>query len=203
MSGVRPSRPTDEQWLQDQIWDMIVTCWSERREQRWGIRDVCDQLSGSSAQEISSVEPGNHYDSQAASCVKGSIIIDIQTTTQNSTTKLRLSPQPSTNRNSSGPPNPAVWQAAKSKFLEWRKNSRSKTAPVPNTPTPKRRFTFPTILRAGRSSDPRTNQLSQGGRSQKTTILSQGRNQLQAMVNTLAKFVRSGKSPGTGERPSQ
>jgi len=182
---------------------MIVTCWSERREQRWGIRDVCNQLSGSSAQEIPGIEPGNHYDSRAASCVKGFILIDIQKTTQNSTTEPRPSSQPSTNCNPPGPPNPAVWQAAKSKFLEWRKNSRPQNAPIPNTPTPKRRFTFPTILRAGRGSDPRTDQPSQGGRSQKTTILSRGRDQLQAMVNSLAKFVRSEKSPGASGRPSQ
>jgi hypothetical protein len=33
----RPSRPTDpsqNQWLQDPVWDMIVTCWSAKPEQR-------------------------------------------------------------------------------------------------------------------------------------------------------------------------
>jgi len=182
---------------------MIVTCWNERREQRWGIRDVCSQLSESSAQKIPGVEPGNHYDSQAALCVKGFILIDIRTTTRNSTTEPRSSPQPFMDRNPSGPTKSAVWQAAKSQFLEWRKNSRSKTVPVPSTPASKRRFTFPTILRAGRDNDPRTDQPSQEGRPQKITILLRGRNQLKAMVNTVTKFLRSEKSPGAGGRPSQ
>jgi hypothetical protein len=35
--GKRPSRPTDpsqNQWLQDRVWDTIVTCWSDKPEQR-------------------------------------------------------------------------------------------------------------------------------------------------------------------------
>jgi hypothetical protein len=34
----RPSRPTDpsqNQWLQDPVWDTIVTCWSNKPEQRY------------------------------------------------------------------------------------------------------------------------------------------------------------------------
>ena len=181
---------------------MVVTCWSERREQRWDIRDVCNQLSESSAQDIPGVEPGNHCDSQAASCVKGSIIIDIQTTTQNSTTKLRPSPQPSTNRNSSGPPNPTVRQAMKNKFLEWRKNSRSRTVAAQSIPTPKGRFIHPTPT-TSRDNEPRTDGPSQGGGSRETALLSWGRDQLQATVGALTRSVRSEESPGIGGRPSQ
>ena len=191
MGGNRPSRPTDTRLLQDQIWDMIVTCWSERREQRWGIRDVCNRLSESSAQEIPSVEPGDF------------------------TAEPRSSPQPPTDYNpfralpppadyepSNLPPS-TTQQPAKSQFLERKKIPRSQDVPAPNTPTPKRRFTFPTIFRAGRGNDPRTDRPSQGGRSQKTTILSRGRGQLQALVNSLTRFMRSKKSPGTGGRPSK
>jgi hypothetical protein len=35
--GNRPLRPTDpspNRWLQDRVWDMITTCWSEEREKR-------------------------------------------------------------------------------------------------------------------------------------------------------------------------
>jgi len=200
VSGVRPSRPTDTRWLQDQTWNMIETCWSERREQRWGIRDVCNQFSESSAQKIPDVEPGNRCDSQAAPCVEGSTLTDIRTTTRNPTTEPRSSPQPPTDCNPSDLPPPTAQQPAKSKFLKWGKNPCPQTVPVPNTPTPKRRFAFPTIFRSGRGNDPRTDQPSQGGRSQKTTILSRG---LQALVNSLARFVRSGKSPGTDGRPSK
>ena len=184
--GGRPSRPTDTWWLQDQIWDMMVTCWSERREQRWGIRDVCNRFWESSAQEIPSVEPGDF------------------------TTEPRSSPQPPKDYNPFRalplpadyepfdlPPSTAQ-QPTKSRFLKWRKNSRPQTVPVPNTPTPKRRFAFPTIFRAGRGNNPGTDQTFQGGRSQKTTILSRG---LQALVNSLARFMRLEKSPGTGGAP--
>ena len=157
-----------------------MTCWSERREQRWGIRDVCNRFWESSAQEIPSVEPGDF------------------------TTEPRSSPQSPTDYNPfRALPLPADYEPfdlppTKSQFLKWRKNSRSQTVPVPNTPTPKRRFAFPIIFRAGRGNDPRTDQPSQGGRSQKTTILSRG---LQALVNSLVR-LRSGKSPGTGGQPS-
>ena len=185
--GGRPSRPTDRRWLQDQIWDMIVTCWSERREQRWGIRDVCNRFWESSAQEIPSVEPGDF------------------------TTEPRSSPQPPKDYNPfRALPLPADYepfdlppsttqQPAKSQLLKRKNISRSPAVPVPNTPTPKKHFAFPIIFRAGRGNNPRTDQPPQGGRSQKTTILSRG---LQALVSSLARFMRSGKSPGTGGRPS-
>ena len=36
-----------------------MSCWSERREQRWDVRTVYDQFSTSSIQEVPDVEPGN------------------------------------------------------------------------------------------------------------------------------------------------
>jgi len=156
-----------------------VTCWSERREQRWGIRDICNQFSESSSQKIPSVESGDF------------------------TTEPRSPPQHSTDHSPFVLPIPPVQQPAEDGFLRRGENSRPQTVPIPNGPTPKRRFTFPTIFRAGRGNEPRADQPSQGGISQKTTILSRGRNKLQVLVKTLAKFVRSGKSSGTGGRPSK
>jgi len=59
VSGDRPSRPMGARWLQDQIWNMITICWSERRELRWDIHTVYNQLSMSSMQEIAEVERGD------------------------------------------------------------------------------------------------------------------------------------------------
>ena len=61
VTGDRPPRPKDTKWLQDRIWDMIVTCWSDKREQRWGVHAVYDQFSTSSSQEVPEVEPGSQH----------------------------------------------------------------------------------------------------------------------------------------------
>ena len=58
MTGDRPPRPHNSRWLDDQIWNMITTCWSEKREQRWDIHAVYNQLSVSSVQEIAETERG-------------------------------------------------------------------------------------------------------------------------------------------------
>ena len=57
--GDRPPRPPNARWLKDQIWNMIMTCWSGKREQRWDIRTVYNQLSVSSIQEIAETERSN------------------------------------------------------------------------------------------------------------------------------------------------
>ena len=59
VTGDRPPRPPNSRWISDQIWDMIETCWSEKREQRWDIRAMYNQLSVSSIQEIPEAEQGN------------------------------------------------------------------------------------------------------------------------------------------------
>jgi hypothetical protein len=59
VTGDRPPRPPNARWLEDQIWNMITTCWNEKREQRWDIRTVYNQLSVSSIQEIAETERGN------------------------------------------------------------------------------------------------------------------------------------------------
>ncbi|KAF9645572.1 kinase-like protein [Thelephora ganbajun] len=56
MTGDRPPRPLNARWLQDQIWNMIQTCWSEKREQRWDAHAIYSQFSVSSIQEIAEVE---------------------------------------------------------------------------------------------------------------------------------------------------
>ena len=41
--GKRPSRPTDpgqNRWLQDRVWDVIVTCWSDKPQQRYELSVV-------------------------------------------------------------------------------------------------------------------------------------------------------------------
>jgi hypothetical protein len=47
------------QWLNDRIWTLITICWNEKREQRWDIRTVYNQLSASNTQEIAKTEQGN------------------------------------------------------------------------------------------------------------------------------------------------
>ena len=51
VTGDRPPRPQDTRWLTDPIWNMIATCWSEKREQRWDVRAVYNQFSVASIQE--------------------------------------------------------------------------------------------------------------------------------------------------------
>ena len=58
VTGNRPPRPQNSRWLKDQIWNMIMTCWSEKRDQRWDIHAVYNQLSVSSIQEIAETERG-------------------------------------------------------------------------------------------------------------------------------------------------
>lgn len=61
-SGERPPRPTNPEgvrWLQDKIWGMITTCWSEDPNQRWEVSAMCDLLSASSLQEVQKVKSGN------------------------------------------------------------------------------------------------------------------------------------------------
>jgi hypothetical protein len=51
--GERPSRPTDpsqNQWLQDHIWDTITTCWNNKPEQRCELSVVHHILSMPSSQ---------------------------------------------------------------------------------------------------------------------------------------------------------
>lgn len=162
---------------------MIVACWSERREQRWGVRAVYDLLSASSVQEIAEAERGDQCASLAAARAEWFVLIDPQ------------------DRSSSSSSDRTVRQTARDETLNHGKNSRSQAVPVPSTPTPKKRFSFPTLFRTGRDNGPRTDQPSRGKRL--PTILSRGWNQLQAVTNVLTKFVRPRRSPGADGRPSQ
>ena len=56
LAGNRPPRTQNARWLRHQIWNMITTCWSDKRELRWDIRAVHHQLSASSIQETAEVE---------------------------------------------------------------------------------------------------------------------------------------------------
>jgi hypothetical protein len=38
---------------------MVIACWSEKREQRWDIRNVYSRFSASGVQEVPDVEPGS------------------------------------------------------------------------------------------------------------------------------------------------
>ena len=70
VTGERPARPANAPWLQDDIWTMITACWSESREQRWGIHAVYNQFSMSSIQ-VPDSEPGNRCVSRNGSGLKG------------------------------------------------------------------------------------------------------------------------------------
>jgi hypothetical protein len=53
--GKRPSRPTDpsqNQWLQDHIWDTITTCWNDKPEQRCELSVVHRIFSMPSSRDI-------------------------------------------------------------------------------------------------------------------------------------------------------
>ena len=60
--GKRPSRPTDpsqNQWLQDPVWDAIATCWSGQPEQRPKLSAVYRMLLKDGLGEVRNVEPDN------------------------------------------------------------------------------------------------------------------------------------------------
>ena len=80
VTGDRPPRPQNTQWLRDQIWDMITKCWSEQREQRLDIRSVYNQLSVSSIQEIAEGQRGNQRASQMVTRIEGiTFLSEVQT----------------------------------------------------------------------------------------------------------------------------
>ncbi|KAF9641934.1 kinase-like protein [Thelephora ganbajun] len=61
-SGERPPRPKNPdgtRWLQDSIWGMITTCWSEDQKQRWEAPAMYDLFSTSSLQEVQKVKSGS------------------------------------------------------------------------------------------------------------------------------------------------
>jgi hypothetical protein len=50
----RPSRPTDpsqNQWLQDRVWNIITTCWSDKPEQRYELSVVYHVFSTPNTQD--------------------------------------------------------------------------------------------------------------------------------------------------------
>ena len=59
VAGNRPPRPTDTRWLQDHIWNVITTCWSEKQEQRMAIHVIYNQLLVAGVQEIADAGQGN------------------------------------------------------------------------------------------------------------------------------------------------
>ena len=53
--GSRPPRPTDpsqNRWLQERVWDMITTCWSEEREKRCELPVIHHVFSTPSPQDL-------------------------------------------------------------------------------------------------------------------------------------------------------
>ena len=59
--GKRPSRPTEpsqNQWLQDPVWDVITTGWRDKPEQRCELSVVSHVFSAASHQEIQNDELG-------------------------------------------------------------------------------------------------------------------------------------------------
>ena len=71
VTGEWPPCPTDTWWLQDHVWNMLVICWSDKREQRLDIGAICNQLSTSSIQEVPKVEQGNQYTFSVGAVVEG------------------------------------------------------------------------------------------------------------------------------------
>jgi hypothetical protein len=59
--GKRPSRPTDpsqNKWLQDPVWDAIMTCWSDTPKQRYELSIVYHVFSGDGQLEAGNVRLG-------------------------------------------------------------------------------------------------------------------------------------------------
>ena len=60
--GNRAPRPESAPGLPDRVWNMITACWDEKRDFRWDIRAVCQELSASSTQKAAEGERGNRID---------------------------------------------------------------------------------------------------------------------------------------------
>jgi len=59
--GKRPPRPRNQdanRWLQDRIWDMIMTCWSKDPKKRWEVHAVHELFSTSGPLEVQNIEAG-------------------------------------------------------------------------------------------------------------------------------------------------
>ncbi|KAF9649128.1 kinase-like protein [Thelephora ganbajun] len=72
-SGERPSRPTNSdstRWLQDSVWGMITTCWSEDPNQRWEVSAMYDLFSMLSLQEVQKVKSDLRYQKGATATWK-------------------------------------------------------------------------------------------------------------------------------------
>jgi len=187
VSGDRPSRPESAEWMKDRVWAMITTCWSEKRENRWDIRTVHNQLLVSSIQE--NAKAGR----------------DIQTTARISNFIEEEAPAkdlpavPPTIQVEDGgpevPPDPSVRQSTKSKRLPaLRKQLRSYTAPILGTPKTKPPIRSPTspFPTTGFGIEEQTVDFPpQGRRRRKTALLaSLGWKPLRAVVTALGKFLR-------------
>lgn len=58
----RPSRPTDldgQLWSQDNMWNMLMACWSEEPDERWEVSAMYDQFLTLSLQEVHRVKSGD------------------------------------------------------------------------------------------------------------------------------------------------
>jgi len=154
VTGDRPPRPPNTRWLKDQIWNMIMTCWSEKREQRWDIRAVYNQLSVSSIQEIAETERDNQTRQRALKAVPDAPPKALPEVPQNAqvqeeerisrelpTPPLQPQPQPQPELQPQQPQQPAV-----TKLLRRKKQSRLPTDPIPDESQkepPRRQFTWP------------------------------------------------------------
>jgi len=58
----RPPRPRNRnanRWLRDEVWDMIVTCWSEDRKKRWEVPAVRELFLALALREVLNANLGN------------------------------------------------------------------------------------------------------------------------------------------------
>jgi len=61
-SGERPPRPRNQDanwWLRDEVWDMVVTCWSQDRKKRWEVRAVRKLFLALALREVQNANSGN------------------------------------------------------------------------------------------------------------------------------------------------
>ena len=151
-----------------------MTCWSEKREQRWDIRAVYNQFSTSSIREITDDEPGIRRSSSNVNVklrvyppfLDAEITEDPNTIVVAPPMALSLAPlsmklegdhslSPKIVPHSSHiptEPDPPAQQGPRRKQSKLAKKQRSQTAPSPSTPkrkVPKKHFTFPAMPLTG------------------------------------------------------
>lgn len=153
VTGDRPTRPQNSRWLQDRIWDLIIKCWSEQREERWDVRTVYNQFSASSIQETAQSEREARSPMPGSSVAQSPPLSSSPPRQGMSADRVSIfvedrGPTDLPNHRGRGSTLPQL--QTQSKPAGRKSGARSQTAPPLQSPastrsTPKKHFTFPMI----------------------------------------------------------